>query len=275
MSYSKEQVKAARWPRPKVYFLSRAVCIAVFVLAIGSYFWQPVGALEWTIDILFRTWVTFIGMVMAHDGTHGHLGKSRRANTWWGRLALVPCTVPFWVFKKAHLQHHTHTNIPDKDPDYFVKPNNWYEVPYRALGMNHHWLMWLKERGKVTRDDWRVLIIHYTVLTSFYVGLCYFAGLGRVAWGLFGTLFVVSHLLWYPFAYYTHEGYSLGDEDGRSHNYYGWGMYWFSFGLSMHRVHHVHQQLSWVEMMPFVERNPNGWPRALFPQRDNLPLTPK
>jgi len=275
MSFSKEQILAAQWPKAKVYNLSRFVCIAVFVLAIGSYFWQPEGALEWTLDILFRTWITFIGMVMAHDGTHGLLGKSNQANAWWGRLALIPCTVPYWIFKRAHLHHHANTNTPDKDPDCFLKPNRWYEVSFRALGMNHNWLVWLTKKGKVSRANWIEWIVHYIFIFAFYITIGSLVGYERAAWGLFGTLFVVSHVLWYPFAYYTHEGYSVGDQEERSHNYYGWGMYWFSFGLSMHRVHHQHQQLAWMEMMPFVRPNPNGWPRALLPQLDKITLNPK
>ena len=67
-------------------------------------------------------------------------------------------------------------------------------------------------------------------------------------------LILVSLLLWYPFAVQTHEGFSTGSAISRSHNYYGHFMYWFSLGLSMHRVHRLQPKLSWLELRPYVER---------------------
>ena len=60
--------------------------------------------------------------------------------------------------------------------------------------------------------------------------------------------------LWIPFAMKTHEGYSTGTAEERSHNYYGYLPFFFSFGLSLHRVHHLKPKLSWLEMLPYVER---------------------
>jgi fatty acid desaturase len=44
-------------------------------------------------------------------------------------------------------------------------------------------------------------------------------------------------------------------------------MYWFSLGLSMHRVHHLQPKLSWIELRPFVVPIPRGLSHWL-PQRD-------
>ena len=79
-------------------------------------------------------------------------------------------------------------------------------------------------------------------------------------------LVLVSLLLWYPFAVQTHEGFSTGAAELRSHNYYGLFMYWFSLGLSMHREHHLQPKLSWIELRRYVQSAPRR--RWWWPQRD-------
>ena len=254
--------------RRGVHRLSRAVTVAIVALALGTYFWIPQTPLEWTADILFRTYLMFLGTVMAHEASHGHLGSTRRSNFFWGRLALVPCTVPYVNFRKTHLMHHAHTNDPVMDPDYFVKPNHWWEAPFRALLVPHNWIMWLKARNMIKRRDVVEWVIHYVCIFALYIGIGLLVGVERAAIGLFPALFLVSMLLWYPFAYFTHEGYSLGASETKSHNYYGKTMFWLTLGLSMHRVHHEHPRLAWIESLPFVEADPRGFFAGLRIGRD-------
>ena len=54
----------------------------------------------------------------------------------------------------------------------------------------------------------------------------------------------------------------------RSHNYYGKTMFWLTLGLSMHRVHHEHPRLAWIESLPFVEEDPRGFFAGLRIGRD-------
>ena len=248
-----------RMDRDQLYLLSRTLTVVIVFLSTVTYFWTPQTPLQWTADILFRTYLMFLGTVMAHECTHGLLGRTKKANFWWGRLSLIPCTVPYINFRKTHLMHHAHTNHPELDPDYWVKPNHWWEVPFRALSVPHNWITWLKRRGRIQRRDVIEWGIHYVFIFAFYIAIGMVAGVERTAWGLFVPLVLVSHLLWYPFAYWTHEGHSLGDSEYRSHNYYGHTMFWLTLGLSMHRVHHEHPRLAWIEMLPFVEKNPQGF----------------
>jgi len=257
---SQERVRIQRSKdRRPIYLLSRLITVGIVVLALGTYFWIPQTPLEWAADILFRTYLMFLGTVMAHECTHGQVGPSKRSNFFWGRLALVPCTVPYVNFRKTHLMHHAHTNDPELDPDYWVKPNHWWEVPFRAISVPHHWIMWLKARGRIQRRDVIEWCIHYVFIFALYIAIGQMVGVGRAAVGLFPALFLVSLLLWYPFAYFTHEGYSTGASEHQSHNYYGKTMFWLTLGLSMHRVHHEHPRLAWIEALPFVEENPRGF----------------
>ena len=105
-----------RWPRKRVHLLSRAVTCAVVAGSLGSLLYTPQAAWAYTLDVLCRTYLVFAGAVMAHEGTHGLLGRTRAANLWWARLALLPSMVPYTNFRRTHLLHHRFTNLEDKIP---------------------------------------------------------------------------------------------------------------------------------------------------------------
>ena len=253
----------------RIYWLSRFVVLAVVATAMGSLLLEPASLFGYLLDVLFRSYVMFLGTVMAHEGIHGNLGRSRTTNVWWGRIALLPTMVPFSNFRKTHLLHHAFTNIPDKDPDYFVRPRNVFEIPLRAVAMPHHWFFWLWNRGHIDRDHLLDLLLNYVGIFSAYALLLFAVSPWRLVSGMVPALILVSLLLWYPFAVKTHDGYSTGSAESRSHNYYGRFMFWFSLGLSMHRTHHAQPALAWIELRHLVEEDDeaNFWTR-LIPKRD-------
>ena len=254
--------------RPRIYLSSRFVICAVLVAALGPLFWRPPNAPLYVLDVLLRTWVTFLGTVMAHEGTHGHLGRTRAQNFFWGRLALIPTMVPFTNFYKTHHLHHAHTNEPEHDPDHFMNVRHAWELPLRALAMPHQWFFWLRKRGRMSARDMMDLAMNYVLIAAVFGTILAFVGPYRLISGLAPVLTLVSVLLWVPFAFKTHEGYSTGPAESRSHSYYGWFMYWFSLGLSLHREHHMTPALSWIELRTFVRASPARSWRRYLPQRD-------
>jgi fatty acid desaturase len=166
--------------------------------------------------------------------------------------------VPYVNFRKTHRMHHARTNIPGEDPDHFIKPDHWWEVPFRSVAIPHYWLKWLSKRGWFTRRDAIELAINYVAFISIYSAIATQVGVLRIVASAGPALFLVSMLLWYPFAVRTHDGFSLGTPEERSHNYYGHFAYWFSLGLSMHRAHHMKPGLAWIQLLPYVERAPGG-----------------
>lgn len=245
---------------------SRIIVCGTVLAALASYFFQPVRILYYCVDILIRTYLHFVAGAMAHEAAHGHLGKSKSSNLWWGRLALIPTTVPSVTFRKTHLQHHAATNIPGKDPDEFLNTKRAWEIPFRALAMPHHWYLWLKKDGRFTKQDQIEYAATYLVYIAIYGTIAAFVGVERVLFGLFPAAVLHSLLLWYPFAIKTHEGYSTGAPETRSHNYYGKLLYWSTFGLSMHQLHHLKPGLAWLQMAGSV---PSGtWLQQVRFERD-------
>lgn len=256
-----------RAERRAIHISSRLVICLVLGGTLGTLFWQPAGALALAMDLAVRAWLTFIGTSMAHEGTHGHLGRTRRANVWWGRLALLPTMIPFTNFSRTHHLHHLHTNDPERDPDHFMNAPTW-QLPFRALVMPHQWFFWLRRRQRIRRGDVTELALNYAGIAAVYGALAMLVGPARVLLGVLPAVAIVALILWYPFAFKTHEGFSTGAAEARSHNYYGKAMFWLSFGLSMHREHHMTPTLAWLELYGRVQASPErGW-RRLLPQRD-------
>lgn len=254
--------------RARAHVLSRSIVCVVVGASLGSLLWSPPNALLYGLDVLLRAYLVFLGTVMAHEAVHGHMGKSRRANFFWGRIALIPAVVPYTNFRRTHHLHHAHTNEPDRDPDYFMVPRHPIEIPLRALAMPHQWYFWLKRRGLLDRKHRRELVFNYAAISAVFVALLAAVGPARLALGVLPVLILVSVLLWYPFALKTHEGHSTGPAETRSHDYYGRLMYWLSLGLSMHRVHHEKPQLTWIDLGAFVQPAPAGTWGGLVPRRD-------
>ena len=253
--------------RSQIHWLSRTIICVAGLLSIGTLFVPTPNVFAGIADVLARTYLVFVGTVMAHGGVDGHLGRSRAANFWWGRIALLPSMVPFTNFRRTHQLHHSFTNLPDQDPDHFMKSRNFFELFLRALAMPHQWFFWLRRRRRLKRSDIVELVLNYAGIVIVWAVVLWFVGPWRLFWGMTPPLMLVSLLLWYPFAVQTHEGFSTGSAEACSHNYYGRFMYWFSLGLSMHREHHLRPKLSWIELRPLVEHAPAGASRWR-PRRD-------
>ena len=249
----------SRWPRTNIFRLSRTIICLVVLFSLGSLLIPTPNLPLIVIDILLRTYLVFVGTVMAHEATHGHLGHTRAANLWWGRVALLPSMVPFTNFRRTHNLHHAHTNVPEDDPDYFMKSRNSIELALRAIAMPHHWFLWLRNRGRLNRADRLDLFFNYAGIACVFSIVLTLVGPLRLLTGMVPTLILVSWMLWYPFAVQTHEGFSTDAPETRSHNYYGKLMFWLSLGLSMHREHHLQPKLAWIELLPYVKEAPSRW----------------
>ena len=234
--------------------VNRLIIITLLVLSFAQYFFNPQGWL-WLPDILFRTYLLFLCGVMGHEGSHGCLANTKMGNIWWGRLSFIPLAVPNVQFRITHRYHHAFTN-EENDPDILLKLDHWWQFPARALAMPHHWVMWLKRNGLLNKSVLTEWGLSYIVFGLYFGTIVYFVGWERVLLGLLPAQILNSFLLWYPFAVKTHEGHHVGDQEIRSHDYYGSFLYWLTMGLSLHRAHHMHPQLGWLQLRPFIQKGP-------------------
>src|SRR3954469_22174388 len=62
----------------------------------------------------------YASFTVLHEGVHGAFClRPRSVHTVVMMLAALPLMAPGWAFRFLHLEHHRHTNDPEKDPDYW------------------------------------------------------------------------------------------------------------------------------------------------------------
>lgn len=104
------------------------------------------GTLPLWLTVTLQAVGAFAAFTPMHDGVHGALShRYRWLNDVVGRLCSLFFLAPYPAFRYVHLEHHKHTNHPEKDPDYWsgsgptlLKPLRWmsqelhYYIPYFA-----------------------------------------------------------------------------------------------------------------------------------------------
>ena len=141
--------------RSQIHHLSRTIISLVVLLSIGTLFIPISHPVLVVADILLRTYLIFLGTVMAHESVHGHLGRTKAANFWWGRIALLPSMVPFTNFRKTHRLHHAHTNIPELDPDHFMKAHGFFGLFLRSLAITTPLVLLATQTGSAQTPRYR------------------------------------------------------------------------------------------------------------------------
>lgn len=83
-----------------------------------------------TIDYTFVSFLLHIAcccaqFVVVHDAIHGSISTNKTINNsigWISQIWMGPFT-NFYGFKYVHKQHHSYTNEPERDPDYWTSHN--------------------------------------------------------------------------------------------------------------------------------------------------------
>lgn len=102
--------------------------IATFVIFAVAWVAVLVAGLLGTIPI----WVGFIVNTLLattfympmHEAAHRNLWGTLSTARWGEDLIGAACSIPlgfdFFSHRSAHMRHHAHTNVPDRDPDHYT-----------------------------------------------------------------------------------------------------------------------------------------------------------
>ena len=98
-----------------------------------------------------QTVLAYLAFTPVHEAVHGNIGGSAKrgwideAVGWACGMLLI---APYPAFKTLHLRHHSNTNDPENDPDYWVAGGNPLSVVLRCLTILPHYHLWvLGQRG--------------------------------------------------------------------------------------------------------------------------------
>ncbi len=288
--------------------------LALTAAALLTLGYQLVGLpllLRATGSVSFALLATLAPVVLAtpihwgliHEGIHGQLLRSRRANEAFARLLAIGMAMPFDAVRFGHLMHHRFTREAFDRPDVddargprWLRRLSWYvrllgglyvaevfapllafiPVPMARAVIEHS----IDAHGAAGQQVQRLFSNHVQdpakrsrARRDWLCSLVFYAG----AFALYGKAWPVLVLamylrgLWLSVAdNLPHYGVAM-DEPGRSRDFRvppGLGLLLMNHHL--HRQHHLHPTLPWVALPELVESAPaserGAYWRAVFRQ---------
>ena len=95
------------------------------VVGEGLVWWGVLsGRIPIWLGSVAATLLAYASFTVLHEASHGNVHGARPGLRWVGELAGwlsgLPLLAPHPMFRAIHLRHHSHTNDPEGDPDFWV-----------------------------------------------------------------------------------------------------------------------------------------------------------
>jgi beta-carotene hydroxylase len=210
----------------------------------------------------------------SHEAQHSNYAKSGEPLRWLneliGYVSTIPLVLPFKTARITHMDHHTYTNDPERDPDYGVKAANAWQailtgIRRRQPGQPNAYGKLLREKAEAGDETAKRAMMEGLAQTlSFWAILTALAWSGyaieaALLWWLprhIGMSYISLFLSWFP--------HHPMNEQGRYRNTRHFH-YWFgnivSFGMEHHIIHHLHPGIplnrnaaAYRELRPVLEK---------------------
>ncbi len=209
----------------------------------------------------------------SHEAQHSNYAASGHPLRWLneliGYVSTIPMVLPFKTARITHMDHHTYTNDPLRDPDYRVKADSWWQAIITGIvrtqpGQDDPYGNLLQEKAAAGDEGAK-----HAMFEAVFQTLSYWIILTALAWSGFaleafflwwlpkqiGTTYISLFLSWFP--------HHPMNEQGRYRNTRGFH-YWFgnivAMGMEHHIVHHLHPGIplnrngaAFREMRPILE----------------------
>ena len=124
------------WPTLGLFLL------VVVGLNIGAYFFFTQG---WGLGqaaffgLVLNLPLLFMSFTPIHEASHRNITPYRKIDDLIGHITALYFMASFDHFKWIHLEHHKHTNDPEKDPDFHVAGSqSWWKRLYWAMTLVHY-----------------------------------------------------------------------------------------------------------------------------------------
>ena len=224
-------------------FIGSATGIIIGILGY-CFGWFPAA-----ITVLLNSLGLYFGFTVLHDGVHGAYRKDSRIALLlphiWGFL--LTFSYPF--FQGVHIQHHRHTNVQGRDPDYVLSSLS----RVSALLLGGPWIFCSYRYHFFSRRLWRKPAQLFEVLAcdSFYIGILAYAIYTGWVWDLFLLwilpLILTLYLLVYTFDYLPHHPHDSTEKRLCARAYGGKCLTLWMCAQNYHLVHHLWPSIPWYK----------------------------
>jgi beta-carotene hydroxylase len=204
--------------------------------------------------VIPRTAAAFVALVclyclytVNHEAAHGNAHPNRHVNIWLGRISAALEGMTFPLFRAIHMQHHAHTNDPERDPDFIIgRQPRWLLPVWTVMRLTYDNLFMVRNRLWAGRPQhfrehlFTVAIQVAAVATGFAAG-----GFDFVLWGWIGPALVSGALLELTVAWavhYPHESQHRLEHSRILHSKF---LQVLTLNQNYHLVHHLWPRIPW------------------------------
>ncbi len=105
------------WPTIVLFVALMSAYVSIIFLGVSHT--VPLWACMLINGVLAYSFYT-----IHHEANHGNISGRYRRFRWidevLGNAAAIPLQLNFVPYARSHLLHHAHTNVPERDPDFFM-----------------------------------------------------------------------------------------------------------------------------------------------------------
>ncbi len=248
-----QPASSTEWKHFAGEFAVLTVALAVFVVA--GFITMSVLAMQGLVPLwvatITNTIFAYMAFTPAHEAAHGNVHGGHRRWAMLDELVGWACGLllfaPFSAFRVLHLTHHSHTNDPQKDPDYWVAGGSFISIVGRCLSiMLHYYGDFLLGSTSRTRAAKKARLSTVVVLGSLLAFVAVAVGLGygvqvSLLWLLPAVL--ASGMLAFAFDWMPHAPHDTQARYDHSRIVLFPGLALPMLGQNYHLIHHLYPRI--------------------------------
>ena len=209
------------------------------------------GALAGYQGVLLHILLFYLAFTPMHDAAHGAISGGRSGFGWVDSVVGWSCCLlffsPFAGFRRLHRRHHSATNDPRRDPDYWVASARPLGVLFRCLSIiPHYYRFFLASGGFGGRSHNTERSYSTAVFAGMMATVAAFLTSPYAEQFLFLWLLpalIASSLIAFCFQWLPHHPHRRRGRYKSTRLIEGWGLHWLLVAQDLHLVHHLYPQV--------------------------------
>lgn len=214
------------------------------------------GIIPLWLCLIIATANVMLSYLPSHEAQHDIIARPgdrlRWLNELVGHVSTIPLVLPYGAAKLTHLEHHKHTNHPEKDPDYSTHAPNalaaiWKSITNRQPGATGGFNSYgevLQGMGTPQADiALMVAILYQLFFYTLMIGMAWsgYALEAAVLWWLphhIGMTYIQFYLSWAP--------HHPSEQQGRYKDTRAWRSAFgnvLTMGMQYHVIHHLYPRI--------------------------------
>lgn len=188
----------------------------------------------------------YASFTVLHEAVHGSLClRVRAVNAVVARVAALPLMAPGWAFRSLHLEHHRHTNDPQRDPDVWHGGGRRWTLPLRwaVVDLSQYAFYFRTWRSRPTAERVETVLALVAIASAAAWGFA--SGHGQaVLWAWIIPSRVALFTLAFAFVFLPHRPHQVTAAEDRfraTRNLQGpQALGVLLLGQNLHLLHHLH-----------------------------------